>query len=126
MAKIQCVLSHYCTSFYETTYKGTNTFRRTFSFFIIVSIFATIIFFIKVIKGSVSCISFRKSSKIFRSPSFSLGLETFANLVLALVSENSVSEKRSRFRFRKIWSQKKLLVSVIVLVSSFSTRIAVV
>ena len=25
MAKIQCVLSHYCTSFHETIYKGTNT-----------------------------------------------------------------------------------------------------
>ena len=25
MAKIQCVLSHYCTSFHETIYKGTST-----------------------------------------------------------------------------------------------------
>ena len=25
MAKIQCVLSHYCTLFHETIYKGTNT-----------------------------------------------------------------------------------------------------
>ena len=25
MAKTQCVLSHYCTSFHEITYKGTNT-----------------------------------------------------------------------------------------------------
>ena len=24
MAKIQCVLSHHCTSFHETIYKGTN------------------------------------------------------------------------------------------------------
>ena len=34
--------------------------------------------------------------------------ETFANSrVLVSVSENLVSEKKSRFRFRKIWSRKK-------------------
>ena len=28
MAKIQCVLSRYCTSLHETIYKGTNTCDR--------------------------------------------------------------------------------------------------
>ena len=66
-----------------------------------------------------------------------LGFETFANFlrVSVSVSENLVSEKslsfgfgkfgigkKSRYRFRKIWYRKKVLVSVSVkiLVSSFS------
>ena len=36
-----------------------------------------------------------------------LGFETFANFLRVSVSENLVSEKKSRFRFRKIWSRKK-------------------
>ena len=50
-------------------------------------------------------------SKILRSLGFSLGLETFANFwrVSVLVSENLVSGKKSRFWFRKIWSQKKIM-----------------
>ena len=38
-----------------------------------------------------------------------LGFETFAIYlrVSVSVSENLVSEKKSRFRFRKIWSRKK-------------------
>ena len=37
------------------------------------------------------------------------GLETFANflVVSVSVSENLVSEKKSRYRYRKIWSRKK-------------------
>ena len=67
-----------------------------------------------------------------------LGFETFANFlrVSVSVSENLVSEKKSRYRFRKIWYWKKSLgigfgkfgigkkvlvsVSVKILVSSFS------
>ena len=39
------------------------------------------------------------------------GLETFANflVVSVSVSENLVSEKKSRYRYRKIWSRKKSL-----------------
>ena len=39
------------------------------------------------------------------------GLETFANflIVSVSVSENLVSEKKSRYRYRKIWSRKKSL-----------------
>ena len=50
-------------------------------------------------------------SKILRSLGFSLGLETFANFwrVSVLVLENLVSGKMSRFWFRKIWSQKKIM-----------------
>ena len=40
-----------------------------------------------------------------------LGFETFANFLRVSVSENSVSEKKSRFRFREIWSRKKVSVS---------------
>ena len=49
----------------------------------------------------------QKLSRILRS----LGLETFANFwrVSVSVSENLVSEKKSRFWFRKIWSQKKII-----------------
>ena len=32
MPKLQCVLSHYCTSFHETIYKGTNTCAVYFSY----------------------------------------------------------------------------------------------
>ena len=55
--------------------------------------------------------SLQKVSKILRSLGFSLGLETFANFwrVSVLVSENLVSGKKSRFWFRKIWSQKKIM-----------------
>ena len=40
-----------------------------------------------------------------------LGFETFANFlrVSVSVSENLVSEKKSRYRFRKIWYRKKSL-----------------
>ena len=66
----------------------------------------------------------QKLSRILRSLSFSLGLETIANFwrvsisvsenlvsekVSVLVSENLVSEKKSLFRFRKIWYWKKSL-----------------
>ena len=39
------------------------------------------------------------------------GLETFANflVVSVSVSENLVSKKKSRYRYRKIWSRKKSL-----------------
>ena len=57
--------------------------------------------------------SLQKLSRILRSPSFSLGLETFANFCSVSVSvlENLVWGKKSRFwfwkigsRFRRIWS----------------------
>ena len=38
-----------------------------------------------------------------------LGFETFANFLRVSVSENLVSEKKSWYRFRKIWYQKKSL-----------------
>ena len=52
--------------------------------------------------------------KMLRSFGFGLGLETFANFlrVSVSVSENLVSEKKSRYRFRKTWYRKKVLVSV--------------
>ena len=37
------------------------------------------------------------------------GLETFANFLVVSVSENMVSKKKSRYRYRKIWSRKKSL-----------------
>ena len=37
------------------------------------------------------------------------GFETFANVLRVSVSENLVSERKSRFQFRKIWSRKKSL-----------------
>ena len=43
---------------------------------------------------------------------FGLGLETFANFWRVSVSENLVSEKKSRYSFWKFWSQKKVSVSV--------------
>ena len=44
-----------------------------------------------------------------------LGFETFANVLRVSVSvlENLVLERKSRFRFRKIWSRKKVSVSVL-------------
>ena len=38
-----------------------------------------------------------------------LSFETFANVLRVSVSENLVSKKKSRYRFRKIWSRKKSL-----------------
>ena len=48
---------------------------------------------------------------MLRSFGFGLGLETFANFlrVSVSVSENLVSEKKSRYRFQKIWYWKKSL-----------------
>ena len=52
---------------------------------------------------SYSIVSLYSSSLSKASaPSFGIGKK-----VLVLVSENLVSEKKSRFRFRKIWSRKK-------------------
>ena len=42
-----------------------------------------------------------------------LGFETFAKSLRVSVSENLVSGKKSLFRFRKIWPQKKVSVSVL-------------
>ena len=58
--------------------------------------------------------SLQKLSRILRSLGFGRGLETFANFcrVLLLVSENLVLEKKSHIWFRKIWSRKKVSVSV--------------
>ena len=68
----------------------------------------------KALKWSqISPSSARKSQisfeKMLRSLGFGLGLETFANFwrVSVSVSENLVAEKKSRFWFRKIYSQKK-------------------
>ena len=46
---------------------------------------------------------------MLRSLGFGLGLETFANFlrVSVSVSENLVSEKKSRYRFQKMWYRKK-------------------
>ena len=51
---------------------------------------------------------------MLRSLGFGLGLETFAKFLVisVLVSKNSVSEKKYRFRFRKIWYRKKVSVSI--------------
>ena len=75
---------------------------------------------------------------MLRSLGFGLGLETFAKFLMisVSVSKNLVSEKKYRFRFRKIWYGKRSLgigfrkfgivkkvsvsVSVKILVSSFS------
>ena len=69
-------------------------------------------------------VTFRPTPEIDISVSKLLGFETFANFlrVSVSVSENLVSEKKSRYRFRKIWYRKKVSVSVSVkiLVSSFS------
>ena len=48
---------------------------------------------------------------MLRSFGFGLGLKTFANFlrVSVSVSENLVSEKKSRYRFQKIWYWKKSL-----------------
>ena len=48
---------------------------------------------------------------MLRSLGLGLGLETFAKFLRVSVSvpDNLVSEKKSRFRFRKIWYQKKSL-----------------
>ena len=48
---------------------------------------------------------------MLRSLDFGLGLKTFANFlrVSVSVSENLVSEKKSRYRFQKIWYRKKSL-----------------
>ena len=77
---------------------------------------------------------------MLRSLGFGLGLETFANFlrVLVSVSENVVSEKKYRFRFRKnlvseksfgfgfrkfgIGKKVSVSVSVKFLVSSFSLQ----
>ena len=57
-------------------------------------------------KSQIFRISFQK---MLISLGLGLGLETFAKFwrVSVLVSKNLVSEKKSRFRFRKIWSRKK-------------------
>ena len=75
---------------------------------------------------------------MLRRLGFGLGLETFAKFLRdsVSVSKNFVSEKKSRFWFRNIWSRKKSIgfgfgkfgiikkvlvsVSVKILVSSFS------
>ena len=46
--------------------------------------------------------------------SLGIGIEKFGleKKVSVLVSENLVSEKKSRYRSRKIWSRKKVLVLV--------------
>ena len=46
---------------------------------------------------------------MLRSLGFGLGLETFANffMISVSVSKNLVSEKKYRYRFRKIWYRKK-------------------
>ena len=48
---------------------------------------------------------------MLRSLRFGLCLETFAKflMILVSVSKNLVSEKKSRYRFRKIWYRKKSL-----------------
>ena len=53
--------------------------------------------------------SLRNLSRILKSHGVGFGLVTFANLwrVLVLVSENLVSDKKSQFLFRKIWSRQK-------------------
>jgi len=68
----------------------------------------------KALKWSqISPSSARKSEisfpKMLRSLGFGLGLETFAKFLRVLVSvpDNLVSEQKSRFRFRKIWSREK-------------------
>ena len=49
-------------------------------------------------------------SRILRSLGFGLGLETFANFWRVSVSDReNWSCKKSRFWFRKIWSQKKII-----------------
>ena len=57
-------------------------------------------------KSQIFRISFQK---MLRSLGLGLGLETFAKFlrVSVSVSKNLVSEKKSRFRFRKIWSRTK-------------------
>ena len=57
-------------------------------------------------KSQIFLISFQK---MLRSLGLGLGLETFAKFlrVSVSVSKNLVSQKKSRFRFRKIWSQEK-------------------
>ena len=86
-------------------------------------------------KSQIFRISFQK---MLRSLGLGLGLETFAKFLRVSVSKNLVSEKKSRFRFRKklvsekslgfgfgkLGFIKKVLVSVSVkiLVSSFSGR----
>ena len=55
-------------------------------------------------KSQISQISFQK---MLKSLGLGLGLETFAKFLRVSVSKNLVSEKKSRFRFRKIWSRKK-------------------
>ena len=46
---------------------------------------------------------------MLRSLGFGLGLETFAKFLMisVSVSKNLVSEKKYRFRFRKIWYRKR-------------------
>ena len=53
--------------------------------------------------------SLQNLSRILKSHGVGFGLETFANLwrVLVSVSENLVSDKKSQFLFRKIWSRQK-------------------
>ena len=59
-------------------------------------------------RSKIFKISFQK---MLRSLGLGLGLETFAKFlrVSVSVSKNLVSEKKSRFRFRKIWYRKKSL-----------------
>ena len=75
---------------------------------------------------------------MLRSLGLGLGLETFAKFLRVSVSKNLVSEKKSRFRFRKNLVSEKSLgfgkfgiikktlvsVSVKILVSSFSAKSA--
>merc|ERR1719284_1320791 len=68
----------------------------------------------EVIVWGMSATGFRLatfSAEIDISVSKLLGFETFANFlrVSVSVSENLVSEKKSRYRFRKIWYRKKSL-----------------
>ena len=57
-------------------------------------------------KSQIFRISFQK---MLKSIGLGLGLETFAKFLRVSVSvlKNLVSKKKSRFRFRKIWSRKK-------------------
>ena len=51
------------------------------------------------------------SKNLVSEKSIGFGFETFANFLRVSVSvlENLVSEKKSRYRFRKIWYRKKSL-----------------
>ena len=69
MANFQCVLSHYCTSFHETIYKGTNTWvvrlDEVKEFFVSYIMLQFVLCFVVIVCFAVQLADFSEQCAIF-------------------------------------------------------------